>query len=98
MKKLIWGIHMLLFLSCSSCIQYVEKPIKPFPKKPAMQSFSRNPIISAEGKNFWVTDEFVTRATQEHEYLKAILSWREENGIPYSPPILSTPSKVTSQK
>lgn len=67
----------LLFASCSNISPL--KATKPFPPKTTFQSLNaKKPILGTtpEG-NYVVTEEFITRATQEHEYIKEIDAWKD---------------------
>lgn len=75
--KFVSGLISLFLISCSATSPL--KATKPFPPKPTFQSLNaKKPIIGTtpEG-NYIVTEEFVTRATQEHEYIKEIDSWKD---------------------
>lgn len=67
-----------LFLISVGCVQTL-KPTKPFPAKPNFESLNQKPILGQDvNGNYVVTKEFVTRATQEHEFLKKVLDWKDE--------------------
>lgn len=75
MKKIT---PLILFLFLPGCVQSL-KPNKPFPSKPNFQSLNQKPILGKDANgNFIVTSDFVTRATQEHEFLKEILDWKDQ--------------------
>lgn len=66
----------------TSCRLY--KPIydlQPMPPAPEYQQFTRKPIIKSIGDDFLVSDQFVVRATQEHEHNERVSKWKVSNSI-----------------
>lgn len=74
MTKILLLLSAILSVSCFQTL----KPIEPFPSKPNFESLNQKPILGQDTNgNYIVTKEFVTRATQEHEFLNKILDWKD---------------------
>lgn len=70
--------YLIACLFLTSCFQTFKKN-EPFPAKPDFQRLTKEPLIGVTPKgNYEVTKEFVTRATQEHEWIKSILEWKDK--------------------
>lgn len=57
------------------------KVLSVFPIKPSIPEYSRKPIISAQGNDFVVSDEFVTNALKYKPYVEKIDDWKKLNDI-----------------
>ena len=76
------GILWALCRISSGCVSTNRPAIPAMPLEPDYQNISRTPIIEKVGDNFTVSDEFVLRATQEHQHIKRVKVWKTDNSIP----------------
>lgn len=57
------------------------KVISVFPIKPTIPEYTRKPIISAQGNDFIVSDEFLNNALKYKPYVDKIDDWKKLNDI-----------------
>lgn len=69
-------------LSGETVIETRYKPYPAMPVEPTWKQFTRQPVIKKDGNDFVVSDEFVTKAAQEHDYIKRVNEWKKVNSIP----------------
>tara|TARA_R100000951_G_scaffold50728_3_gene42826 strand:+ start:4905 stop:5186 length:282 start_codon:yes stop_codon:yes gene_type:complete len=78
------GMMILSLVSCSTPGGRLATPseaVPPLPPTPEWVGYTRRPILSKFGNNFIVSDEFITKATQEHRFVEKVLEWKNVNSI-----------------
>jgi hypothetical protein len=89
MKQLL--VFLVIGLNLSSCITYKSDPLpainssipalSPFPIKPNLTIYTRQPIISKQDNNFVVSGEFLENSLMYKKYSDAIDGWKKDNSI-----------------
>ena len=81
MKKLLLCIMLSSCVATTPQIIEKEKPLSPFPITPSVEDYSRKPIISKQGSDFTVSDEFVANSIKYKQYSDKITDWKKLNNI-----------------
>jgi len=75
-------IGAILFVT-GCCTTLDTRKLTPFPPKPLINDYTKNPVISYDAKTetFIVTKEMVNNTVQYKIYTDAIHQWKTQNGI-----------------
>lgn len=79
------GFVCLVMTSCAVSVPEKQIPLV-MPVEPEWQTYTRAPVVTIveveNRKNYVVSDEFVTKAGQQQDYISRIKKWKVQNMIP----------------
>ena len=70
------NIVLILLSGCMNTSQFT-----PFPVEPILATYTNGPVISCDEEICIVVDEMVENSMKEHIFIKAVLKWKDKNGI-----------------
>jgi len=82
-KNLI-GILIIsnVVISCTTSVEYVKIQHPAMPVEPEWVKFTKQPIIEKIGNTFIVTDQFIEKSAQQHDYVQRVRKWKIQNSVP----------------
>lgn len=82
MQKLtIISMFCMLLNSCVSIPSSNERALQSFPSKPALTTYTKNPVIQKVNSDFLVTEELILNSTMLTDYYKRIEKWKQKNKV-----------------